>query len=327
MKKLLFCTVLFSLPVILCAQQRPDTLRFKDADGHEHYKITSYYPGGAVRSEGFYSGKIGSPSKEDAFMRGVKVEGIEVQMSTFFGVKNQIPSLDSARFYSVDGVLQERKVSSPSGGITYIYEYDEEGRLGWIIQKESGRPVQYLALGKLIFFDRRQIVEGRIGETVTVDIPIAIKGRDNFKLKLSSSSKWVKTLHQRTFDPERDSSLSLAITFPATIKEEYLKMEDESGGSFSFPITIIGYDLFSHDFEASDLSEVVFPMDGRKQLVIKADESKLIRLYRDEELIDNYPTGQIRSEIDIKGFRRGQYLVEAVDFRANKKKYCKIRID
>ena len=147
------------------------------------------------------------------------------------------------------------------------------------------------------------------------------------KLKLGSSSQRVKTVGQRVLDPARDSVLSLAITVPARIMEEYIKLEDESGKSFSFPITITGYDLFSQDFQNSIVSEVVFPLEGRKQLVIKAEEAKLIRLYRDEELIDNYPSGRQRSEIDIKGFKRGQYLVEAVDFSANEKRYCKIRIE
>ncbi len=329
MKKLWFCCSLTFLAVSLLGQERFDTLIFKDDLGHDHYKITSYYPQGEIRSVGFYSAKTGPLSKEEAFMRGTKLEERENHLPVLFSAAHDIPSLDSALFYSVDGVLQERQLSSRSGGVSLTYEYDAEGNLSWVIQKElrSSIPIRYIALGRLIFFDRRQVVEGRIGDVVQVDIPIAIKGETKMSLKFSSSSQLLKTVGQRVLDPARDSVLSLAITVPAQISEEYIKLEDESGKSFSLPITIIGYDLFSQDFENASVPEVVFPLEGRKQLVIKAEESKLIRLYRNEELIDNYPTGRQRSEIDIKGLKKGQYLVEAVDFRANEKKYCRIRIE
>ncbi len=329
MKKLLLYLPLFVFSFTLSGQAQLDTMSYQDDDGVEHLKITTYYPGGEIRSIGFYSKKKGHLTREQAFMRGVKLDGMQNQQAVLFPEKDRLPTLDSTRMYSIDGKLQERTISGPDKVVRFTYEYDEPGRLVWMIEEELNRstPIKYIALGRLMFFDRNQIVEGRIGETVQVDIPIHIKGTGDFPLTLSSSSSQLMIVNQKTFKPERDSVLSLAIKVPADIKEEYLELKDDSGKTLRFPITIIGYDLFSHDFETSDLSEVVFPMDGRKQLVIKADESKLIRLYRDEELIDNYPTGQIRSEIDIKGFRKGQYVVEAVDFRANQKKYCKIRID
>ena len=329
MKKLVSCFPLLILCIVVIGQHQPDTSIFKDDLGHDHYKITSYYPEGQLRSVGFYSAKTGPLSKEEAFMRGVKLEGMENQLPVLFSAKNDIPSLDSALFYSVDGVLQERQFSSRRGGVSLTYEYEEEGNLVWIIRKElrNSVPIQYIALGRLVFLERRQVVEGRIGDVMQIDIPIAIKGEAQMSIRLSSSSQRVKIVNQRVLDPARDSLLSLAITVPSQITEEYVKLEDEAGNSFSLPITIIGYDLFSQDFESSTIPDVVFPLAGRKQLVIKTEEAKLIRLYRDEELIDNYPTGRQRSEIDIKGFKRGHYLVEAVDFSANEKRYCKIRIE
>lgn len=329
MKKLSFCISFLVFSIVLMSQSQPDTLTYIGDYGMERLKITSYYPNGEIRAVDFLSKKPGALSKEEAFMRGQKIDSVEDVFAVLFPAKDRPPSRDSFHFYSMDGRLQERQLASREKVVRFTYEYDEQGNLLWEIEKVLSRstPIRYKALGRLVFFNRRQTVEGRIGDIVHIDIPIAIEGEGKLRLNLSSSSRRVKTISMRTLDPDRDSSLSLAITVPSQISEEYLMLEDESGNSFSYPITIIGYDLFSQDFETSEVSDIVFPMEGRRQLVIKAEESKLICLYRDEELIDNYPTGQIRSEIDLKGFRRGQYVVEAIDLGANEKKYCKIRID
>ena len=268
MKKLLLYFPLFVFSFTLLGQDQLDTMRYQDENGLEHLKITTYYPGGEIRSLGFYSKKEGYLTKEEAFMRGVKVDGYESQFLALFPKKDRLPSLDSARIYSVDGKLLERRSLVSVRALSQSFEYDEQGDLMWEIERElsSSAPIRYTALGRLTFFDRKHTVEGRIGEVVEVDIPIEIKGTGNFRLTLSSSSRHLMIVNQKTFRPERDSALSLAIKIPADIKEEYLELKDDSGKTLRFPITIIGYDLFSHDFEASDLSEVVFP-DGWPQAI------------------------------------------------------------
>lgn len=329
MKKLSFCISFLVFSVVLMSQSQADTLTYIGDDGKERFKITSYYPNGKTRTVEFLSKKPGALSKEEAFMRGQRIDSVEDGFAVVFLAKDRPPSRDSFLFYDMSGRLQERQLASRERVVRFTYEYDQQGNLLWEVEKVLSRstPIRYRALGRLVFFNRRQTVEGRIGDIVHIDIPIAIKGEGKLKLNFRGSSRRVKTVSMRTLDPACDSILSLAITVPSQITEEYLVLENEFGNSFSYPITIIGYDLFSQDFETSEVSDIVFPMEGRRQLVIKAEESKLIRLYRDEELIDNYPTGQIRSEIDLKGFRSGQYVVEAIDQGANEKKYCKIRID
>ena len=119
----------------------------------------------------------------------------------------------------------------------------------------------------------------------------------------------------------------MAINFPPTVQDIQLEMEDEKGNRFLLPITLMGYDLFGVDFDFSSTPELTFPIKDRRELIVKTEDAKLIRLYRDATLIDNYPASRIRAEINLKGFKKGDYLVEAVDFTANQKRYCKIRID
>ena len=148
MKKLFTCLPLLAFSIVIIAQHQADTLIFKDDHGHDHYQITSYYAKGQIRSVGFYSAKIGLLSKEDAFMHGVKLERMENQLPVLFSAKDHIPSLDSALFYSADGLLQERHLASRHGGVSLTYEYDKDGNLGWTIQKELSNsvPIQYIAL-------------------------------------------------------------------------------------------------------------------------------------------------------------------------------------
>lgn len=58
--------------------------------------------------------------------------------------------------------------------------------------------------------------------------------------------------------------LFLVIKVFVDIKEEYFELKDDLGKILCFLIIIIGYDLFSYDFEIFDLFEVVFLMDGCK---------------------------------------------------------------
>jgi len=320
MKTLLLPFVFLGCFNYLFCQEKVDTLITFDRDSIKQYQINTYYHNGALKSSSYHSDKAKLLSKEEMFMRGLQNQNP--------GLKDYYPSVDSAYQYDENGVIQQARAIGPKGKtVFYDYEYDSNDNLGWVVIREVGQANRYQALERLLFDHRRQIIEGRIGEIRNVQIPISMKGEGPLSIQIRSSSKWIKVTGRVVLHPGKDTLIKMAVNFPSTVQDIELEMEDEKGHSFLLPITIMGYDLFGMDFDFSSTPELSYPLKNRRELIIKAEDAKLIRLYRDANLIDNYPTSRIRAEIDLKGFKKGDYLVEAVDFTANQKKYCRIRID
>ena len=166
----------------LFCQEQVDTLVTFDQDRIKHYQINTYYLNGALKSSSYYSYKTNLLSKEEAFMRGLQSQDP--------GFKNYYPSIDSAYHYEENGVIQQTTAIGPKGKtVFYDYEYYPNGDLGWVVRREVGQPNRYQALERLLFGHRRQIIEGRIGETRHVEIPIEVKGKGPLSILLRPSSK------------------------------------------------------------------------------------------------------------------------------------------
>ena len=129
MKKLSFCISFLVFSIVLMSQSQPDTLTYIGDDGIERLKITSYYPNAEIRAIDFLSKKPGALSKEEAFMRGQKIDSGEDVFAVLFPGKDRPPSRDSFLFYSMDGRLQERQLASREKVVRFTYEYDEQGRI------------------------------------------------------------------------------------------------------------------------------------------------------------------------------------------------------
>ena len=87
------------------------------------------------------------------------------------------------------------------------------------------------------------------------------------------------------------------------------------------PFELYGYDLSSEDFDLGEKIE----FEKLEKLIIKLDsKEKLLKIYRNEDMISNHSIPKIYNEVDIRSLEKGEYIFEIINLGNNQKRSCKV---
>ncbi|NND31632.1 MAG: hypothetical protein HKN76_03505 [Saprospiraceae bacterium] len=296
------------------AQSRADTTVFEDKDPMR-IMIRTFDVNGALREVNFGT-RIDTPMlREEIFMQALTAPDVR---SKFI--------MDSTVTYDASGSL----IDTNAPASFKLLELDYVFKPGYIRSKHINEPD--LSAPDVIFFKsgsisikRKIVLEGSIDSTSDLEIKLKSHFPDDHKIKLFTHSDKIQHPDSIILTPGGPSSIPVIVKFTPIIDKEMLIIENEYGEKSEVLIEINGHDLTSNDFHPSLKESKVVILENRKKLVLKSDGmEKLIRLTREGEVIQHVPYGKKRMEVNLKGFKSGLYVLEAIDLGRDEVKYARL---
>ena len=303
----IFCFLGLMISSLSFAQGSTDTLYTKNKDHLPIAVIRDFHPNGQLKSITYCSRFSNKPKKEFWFMLG--------KMALELDQKRWV--IDSMIHFNGHERVKSKDIRHVLSNHFEYYEYGQSGEIRWITEKEPNRPSKYWLFGqKNIGLNAvHYTFEGRIGYPTTFYIPIHVDHKHLQLLYLNVDNPYIKVPNLLVIS-DTTTTIPLEITIPNYTINTHLSFTNSEGRRIQIPIEVGGYDLYESDFYDLKSTSLQNPLvlEDRSQLVLKAgSHAKLLRLYYENELVDQYSYAQTRTEISFKGFKRGMYLLEARD--------------
>ncbi len=323
MKLFAFSILIILFPLIAIGQPKSGFIELEDENGKTYYKSIKYFETGKIKTITYWSIHEANLIKQDRFMRGLEMDEEEVP---YVGV-------DSIFFYSESGDFIRKMIISEDDHLELgqLRRYDDEFIYTSLWKRYNSSLIVALGNTQLEIKSNTIQLEGRIGESITFPFEIKLweSQTESLVLYLESPDNQISVPDSILLRKDQKTVVDLVIAINQHIDEVTVLALTSSGESFPLEFSVRGYDLFQNDFQA-DLNTAqrgLVDLGDKRKLIIKSDgPEKLIRLYRNENLIDHYPISQIGSSINVKGFKKGTYVLELVNLGTQEKKYCAIEL-
>lgn len=323
MKLFAFSILIILFLLIAIGQPKSGFIELEDENGKTYYKSIKYFETGKIKTITYWSIHEANLIKQDRFMRGLEMDEEEVP---YVGV-------DSIFFYSESGDFIRKMIISEDDHLELgqLRRYDDEFIYTSLWKRYNSSLIVALGNTQLEIKSNTIQLEGRIGESITFPFEIKLweSQTESLVLYLESPDNQISVPDSILLRKDQKTVVDLVIAINQHIDEVTVLALTSSGESFPLEFSVRGYDLFQNDFQA-DLNTAqrgLVDLGDKRKLIIKSDgPEKLIRLYRNENLIDHYPISQIGSSINVKGFKKGTYVLELVNLGTQEKKYCAIEL-
>ena len=289
------------------AQVQADTTYSTNTENLPIAIIRDFHPNGQLKSITYCSRFSNEPKKEFWFMLG--------KMALELDQKRWV--IDSIVNFNGHEKLKSKITRSNFFNHQEFYEYDQSGEVRWTVQEKQNQQVVYWLFGQkeLGLNAPHFTFEGRIGHTATFYIPITIDRKRLQLLFLEIDNPYIKVPNLLVLT-DTTTTIPIEITVPNFNINTHLSFTNSEGRRVRIPIEVEGYDLYESDFYDLKATSQQNPLvlEDRSQLFLKAgSHTKMLRLYYENELVDQYSYTQMRTEINFKGFKRGMYTLEARD--------------
>lgn len=249
---------------------------------------------------------------------------LEKQFSTFH-VEKRLSAMDSVIYFYENEKIEKIIFR----GTRYIYNYDKDWNFEYV-EREYKSEKTYLFWENLSFevYQWQPQIVGKSGEEIPFQFKIKNRINDTLNLQLSTNDQSIRLFSSdlKMF-PQEEQDIILRIQIDYVEGKKYLIFSNDKNQTFKFPIEVIGYDLDDDDFLSSYFYEKQLPIDigTRENIVIKLDDGeRLLRIYKEGNLVWNHPIGRIVNKVNIAYLETGEYLFEIVDLKNNEKRYCRI---
>lgn len=305
----------------LMTGQQADTVFIDQENEVKAFKISTYYPNGAIASETYVDREFRSLGREELFMRGLPGDYAE---KGFYDTRNH------GVLYWPDGRIKAWKEYTGLLENIYYQEYKEDGQPGWITADHRNGPLPILmAFSKSIAFDRRyDLVEGRIGSTLTRNIRIESLVNFPITLTFQSNAEIIQLPSKILIDPRETVEIPVKILMPEEITEGEVLIANKEGQEIAYKITIRGHHLNPLDLSPTRETAPIIHLSGENMIVHGDNPNKIIHVFKNKRLIESIPTSQLRSIISLKKLRKGKpYLIESIDLTTNSSKFCLVQLE
>ncbi len=303
--------LLVMTPFLLYSQKR-DTIVEK-SNGENRIKMVEYYESKLPQKEDYWSrkGLASKYTEEESFMMGhPKVRGI-----------GYFTDHDSTIYYYQNAKIKRKDIYDKQE--TLRYNYSESWTLNYITREVKGNIecIDWQGL-EIELKDEVIFYEGRIGEKENRTIKIKNKLNEEVKLWIASTGDGVE-IEQELIEIGKEEEKSIRIDYIAKRKDlkTEIKIRNGRGQELNLPLRISGYDIEELDFEGETSIELV----SREKIIFKNDGgSKLLKIYKSDELISIYALSEMLPEISVGEMALGDYKLELINLRDNSKKQCKV---
>lgn len=300
--------------------QQADTVFIEQDNEVKVFKISTYYPNGAIASETYVDREFRTLGRDELFMRGLPGDYTE---KGFYDTRNH------GVLYWPDGRIKAwKEYTGPLENI-YYQEYKEDNMPGWITADHRNGPLPILmAFDKSIAFDRRfDLIEGRIGSTQTRNIRIESLVSFPITLTFKSNAEVIQTPSEILIDPRETVEIPVEILMPEEITKGEVLIANKEGQEIAYTLTIRGHHLNPFDLSPTRETAPIIHLSGENMIVHGDNPNKIIHVFKNKRLIESIPTSQLRSIISLKKLRKGRpYLIESIDLTTNTSKYCFVQL-
>ncbi|MFT6319982.1 MAG: hypothetical protein ACJAT4_000904 [Granulosicoccus sp.] len=299
------------LPYLFFAQNS-DTLIFQkdslyqmvitDYNGTELKKVSRYYTKNKLALK---------MSRADAFSRAIPYSKEDGFYEKF----------DSVLTFHLNGNLEHKKSYNPT--IDFWYHYNEEEKISYVRKViENDFSVLLWEKNGLEIGNLPIKLEGKIGESPVLFFQLKNNSDKDLSLKLQSLNPRFHLFHEEfNLPPNESYKIKVAVEFMQKIKNSTVFIYNEKGDIFGLPFELYGYDLSSENFDLGEKIEFEKP----EKLIIKLDsKEKLLKIYRNEDMISNHSIPKIYNEVDIRSLEKGEYIFEIINLGNNQKRSCKV---
>ena len=299
------------LPYLIFAQSS-DTLLFQK-DSLYQMVITNYNGPELKKKSRYYTkNKLAlKMSRPDAFSRGIPSS----KENGFY------EKLDSVLTFNRNGILEHKKSYNPE--IDFWYHYNEEEKISYVRKViENNFSILLWENNGLEIGNLPIKLEGKIGESPVLYFQLKNNSDKELKLRIQDLEPRIH-LFQEEFilAPNETFNVKVAVEFIHRIKNSTLFIYNEKGDIFGLPFELSGYDLSSENFDLGEKIE----FEKKEQLIIKLNSrEKLLKIYRNGNMISNHSVPKIYNEVDISFLGKGEYTFEIVNLGNDQKRSCKV---
>lgn len=312
------CLILLLFTTYLAAQEQPGVTEVINELGDTIYQKKKYFPLNGMEEVSYSSTKVGKLSKEDRFMRGLS----PMESMGYYH------RLDSIILYDSAQNIVERQVLQYEEDHTYRYVYDQEGTIRYVnkVNNKNQRfnttfnGDQQLAMEEKVLY-----LQGKIGEQVSQELSVdKLSETETLVIYWTADRKVIRVPDSTLVKQANENTLRLTTQIARPYRTDTIRGTYGNGKELIVPVRINGYDVATTDFvfDKAIALEREVELINRKRLIIYADgPEKLLRIYREDQLIDHYPLGQQINRVNIKGFKESRYRLELVNLSNSEKSY------
>jgi hypothetical protein len=297
----------------ITAQTKSDTLLFIDTKPMS-IKITNYHPDGRVK-QAYRGYRSDIPlERHELFISGKTA----ADLSSNF-------TLDQLQHFDENGLIYHvESLASPVTMKTHYIFKPEEKTIS--DENDFQKKVALFTRGKLMMAPKT-VAEGHIGN----EIEISLEFKSDFpfptEFTLSSDNRYIILPRVFTLHQGRLAHVPIKVLLPTTLMKQKIQLKNHLGDTTSILIELNGHDLISEDFTPVLDEATTVILQDRVTLILKSNgPEKLIKLLKKNVVVSHFPYAKKRTEINLKGYAKGDYVLEAHDLGTNQVKYAKLTI-
>jgi hypothetical protein len=240
------------------------------------------------------------------------------------GTKNLL--IDSIQVFDRFDKLLTTRTVDPSG-LAIATGYHSDAAEIRAAEKKDAWKTFLFPKGKIELRTSYQ-VKGRINYPIRLDILLESQFKEKTHLSIFSDQPFISFPSGLTLEGKEKQIIPIRINIPSPQSNATLVLTNHLGDKVYIDIEMEGYDLKSTDFsELPDDASTVL-LESRKRVILLSDgHEKLIRLLKNDEVIDYLPYSSIKTEINFKGFKKGTYWLEAEDLATHQVKYARVKVN
>ncbi len=263
--------------------------------------ITEYYDEGLPKRVVHASRIEPSLSKADLFMHGIAPQ---------FDNRNYL--IDSLKVFLKNGT-EVQPTAADFDAVSL--QYDVSSNAGQSIR--DNQHIKHLTFGQ-VSYPKALFIEGKIGEVIDTHVVLAYQFARPEVFTVPHSGSLITSDSVRLLG-SGEQVIPVRVPVGFHDKKYILRLEHQQGDNLDIEIISKGYDLTAADFMQDRSSHrAAFILQDRALLVLKSDGiEKLIRLRQGARVVEHFPYGQIRTEINLEGYQKGEYTLEAIDLTSN----------